>query len=547
MGQYDFYDREDRPWPNARLSQAAIVGHTTETTSRIWVRVKNEGTYWLAVTEQPIETPSATRVDQTHETGPRLRVNDTDIPARLDSRRFENATDRTALFDVQGLSPGTRYYYAVFVDALSEGKPSCVIGRDESHYFRTRDDSRDALSFGLFSCHMPYDKRNLVNMQMWETFHRVLAELDADFVIGGGDQIYADGNSKISIWQWLKKIKEKITDLPPEERREIMTSWYRDLYRGYWGPLDLRRVFRSYPTYMIWDDHEIMDGWGSYTKDELSNHLDSIWEWENQGENLALAEDMFVAAKRVYDEYQHCHNPATRKGQWDYAFEWGQAAFFVLDMRGHRNFERAENRILGEAQLARLLAWFDGPATRNARVLFIVSPVPVVHASEFIVNHMDLNAFGLADDLRDEWEHETNWEERDQILDKVFAVSKADGKRIVFLSGDVHIGAAFKLSRKGFGEAKVYQLTSSAITYYMSEFRRNVLELIVRKNGTLGAPRAVPKEERTTFSLLHILKQNNFGMIQVGRDDAGNTSINWDLYGNAVDEDQIVKLTRINL
>ena len=472
MGQYDFYDREDRPWPNARLSQAAIVGHTTETTSRIWVRVKNEGTYWLAVTEQPIETPSATRVDQTHETGPRLRVNDTDIPARLDSRRFENATDRTALFDVQGLSPGTRYYYAVFVDALSEGKPSCVIGRDESHYFRTRDDSRDALSFGLFSCHMPYDKRNLVNMQMWETFHRVLAELDADFVIGGGDQIYADGNSKISIWQWLKKIKEKITDLPPEERREIMTSWYRDLYRGYWGPLDLRRVFRSYPTYMIWDDHEIMDGWGSYTKDELSNHLDSIWEWENQGENLALAEDMFVAAKRVYDEYQHCHNPATRKGQWDYAFEWGQAAFFVLDMRGHRNFERAENRILGEAQLARLLAWFDGPATRNARVLFIVSPVPVVHASEFIVNHMDLNAFGLADDLRDEWEHETNWEERDQILDKVFAVSKADGKRIVFLSGDVHIGAAFKLSRKGFGEAKVYQLTSSAITYYMRAPRK---------------------------------------------------------------------------
>ena len=52
-------------------------------------------------------------------------------------------------------------------------------------------------------------------------------------------------------------------------------------------------------------------------------------------------------------------------------------------------------------------------------------------------------------------------------------------------------------------------MRASAITYYMSEFRRNVLELIIRKNGTLGAPRAVPKEERTTFSLLHILKQNN--------------------------------------
>ena len=51
-------------------------------------------------------------------------------------------------------------------------------------------------------------------------------------------------------------------DLLPDE--EEMLSWYRDIYRGYWGFESVQRVFESFPTYMIWDDHEIVNGWGSY-------------------------------------------------------------------------------------------------------------------------------------------------------------------------------------------------------------------------------------------------------------------------------------------
>ncbi len=30
--------KTDRPWPNARLKVAAIVGHTTQDSARLWVR-----------------------------------------------------------------------------------------------------------------------------------------------------------------------------------------------------------------------------------------------------------------------------------------------------------------------------------------------------------------------------------------------------------------------------------------------------------------------------------------------------------------------------
>ncbi len=249
---------------------------------------------------------------------------------------------------------------------------------------------------------------------------------------------------------------------------EHMLSWYRDIYRGYWGHLSVRRILHSFPNYMIWDDHEIMDGWGSYTDDELSNELDRWWGKDDKVQNLQLAHQMFEAAKAVYSEYQHGHNPATPAGQYDYAFEWGPAAFYVLDMRGHRDYNRkTDDRILGPDQMKRFKAWLDKEKDRDSGhgVLFVITPVPVVHASSFFVNKLDLALFGIHDDLRDEWEHESNWVERDVLLDAVFDASEKSGKKVFFLSGDVHLGASFQLSDLHHPGAKVHQLTSSGITY----------------------------------------------------------------------------------
>lgn len=546
----EFYDREDRPWPNNRLKSAAIIGHTTDHTARIWVRVRKCGSYMLVVSES--EIPSGRISDTTLPGDDQITLEIIDenaantVAGRFQKHSFTFDTDLTHVFDFSCLPSGTELFYAVIAEDPAIVEKQWQVGRDASHSFRTRDTASTDVTFGLFSCHMPYDGHNLVNMEMWDSFQEILEIAKADFVIGCGDQVYADGTSSINIWKWLRKVKD---DLPKnkKERIKIMKSWYRDIYRGYWGPLSLRKVFRRYPTYMVWDDHEIMDGWGSYTTDELSDRLDSLWEWENQKKNLGLAKDMFEAAKAVYGEYEHSHNPKTKPGQFDYSYEWGDCAFYVMDMRGHRDFTRAQNKILGKAQLERVLAWLASPKVQKAKAVFIVSPVPVVHVSEFIVNHLDINLIGAADDLRDEWEHESNWTERDKILDAVFDFSAKQKKTVVFLSGDVHIGAGFKLSRKSQPDARIYQLTSSAITYHLSHWKRSALELIVRNNGTLGAEKSVRENNPTTFRLFHTFKRNNFGIVRTTRGSGGALELSWELYGSTGEEDEIVKLKRIKL
>ena len=54
MSEYDFYDKPDRPWPNPRLTNAAIVGDTTTTSTKLWFRVYQEGTYCVVLSTQPI-------------------------------------------------------------------------------------------------------------------------------------------------------------------------------------------------------------------------------------------------------------------------------------------------------------------------------------------------------------------------------------------------------------------------------------------------------------------------------------------------------------
>ena len=42
-----FIFKTDRPWPNARLKVAALVGHTTSESVRLWVRTGRLGEFSL--------------------------------------------------------------------------------------------------------------------------------------------------------------------------------------------------------------------------------------------------------------------------------------------------------------------------------------------------------------------------------------------------------------------------------------------------------------------------------------------------------------------
>ncbi len=529
-----FYDAEDRPWPNPRLTSASILGHVSANSIRIWVRAREPGTYHLLVSSTPIDFPA----EGLYVDGGKLK-NAKDLTVAFAAHKLELTfdTDITGVADVKGLEPDTTYHYAL-INLGREGVKRWELGYEERLTFRTDPKKHDELAFGLISCHMPYRGLDLLNMDMFDSLRRELEDSRARMLLAAGDQVYVDGNPNVDIWSWLRKVKgDKPTD-------DDMISWYRDIYRGYWGMLPMRRVLRAFPTYMIWDDHEIMDGWGSYTKGELSNQLDTMWEWENKNKNIALAHRMFEAAKHVYAEYQHSHNPPTPEGQWDYAFDCKPAAsFYVLDMRGQRDYTKPDGeRILGPAQMKRVKSWLK---TAPGDVLFIVSPVPMVHASSFVVNHFDLSMLGIADDLRDEWEHESNWTERNELLRAVFERSSGkEGKRIVFLSGDVHIAGAFKLYHQKYPDARVHQLTSSGITYAaLSEMMRRGLRLTVSDYGALGDVKGTKDPNKFHFRTLHTYHRNHFAMIRV----TGERTVSFDVYGANEETGAVTKLRRIEL
>ena len=478
-----FVFKTDRPWPNPPLAIAAIVGHTTPTTARLWLRTGRTGDFSILLYPEAGVGDAAARRELRERLGQvPLSVEEAQALLPESWRRdfpIDNLdSDTTAVVDLAELRPDTRYGYVLHARDAAR----VLLGHNRSRGFRTPPsyEDRRPFQFALFSCHMPYQQSGLFrkrteahNLRMWDFLGASLRRHgdEIDLVIAGGDQCYTDGVPTLDIWRYLnRRMRKEDGRLLPDEAS--MLSWYRDIYCGYWGFPSVQEVFDSFPTYMIWDDHELGDGWGSYYEGEdgesgVVNRM--LPDFEEKGlthaEGRQLAERMFRAAKRAYLEYEHSHNPPTGEGVFDYSFRRGGCAYYVLDGRGQRDVNRESFRILGREQFDRFESWVRELDPEETAFLFVVSAVPVLHTRAGLVNADErwlIRNAGLDDDLRDSWEHDLHDEERGALLEVLFAAA-ARGIRVCVLSGDVHVSAVFSLEdAEG---RRIYQLTSSAITY----------------------------------------------------------------------------------
>lgn len=535
----------DRPWPNARMRVGAIVGHTTPQSVRMWFRTGSPGRFTLVLYD------CAAAMDS-KELRAELRTRLGTVPMSADDageavgalRRVaftieDYSSDTTHVVDLSELDPDTRYGYVLYSGG-DGGK--VILGHNRLRSFRTppAEDAMAGFQIALFSCHMPFRVSGLFRkrthtdqMDVWDFMDETLGRHrdSVDVVIAGGDQAYSDGVDTLNIWKLLNRAMRLEDDelLPAEDD---MVTWFRDIYRGYWGFDEVRKVFDSYPTYMIWDDHEIADGWGSHYLDDDGPH-DSLNEILPDLEAKQLTRDhgrrlvqrMFRAACRVYGEYQHGHNPPTDEGVWDYSFRRGGAAFYVLDGRGHRDIGRDTHRILGQEQFERFAAWADVLDPADTPFLFVVSAVPVIHAKAGLVD-ADLNALlrrkGLGDDLRDAWEHSLHDGERAALMDVLFRAS-GRGIRTCILSGDVHVSAAFSIDDEE--GHRVWQLTSSAVTQNVPPLLGWVL--------TKGAADEGTTEEGHRFRRLALYTGSSYALVELDPQTGGAW---FKLYGKQVIE-----------
>jgi alkaline phosphatase D len=371
------------------------------------------------------------------------------------------------------------------------------------------------------------------------------------FVIGGGDQMYSDGEGGPHIWNLLQKeMYKKGNKLYPN--LDEMKSWYRDNYRGYWGFDALQHIYSNYPNYMIWDDHELHDGWGSHDLDDDDVIRKQFLDFKKKGLTAKNARDliarMIEAGKFVYNEYQHAHNPdpvpkqnpdiPLKKKIWDYHFEAGPCAVYVMDGRGRRNMKN-KYKILGSKQMKRFKDWLNSDKVKQKEFVFVTSAVPVFHLAS-LMGTKKFKKFlkiarqdGLIDDLVDHWEDEEHKYERKELMEALFKAAN-DGRRICILSGDVHLAAAFKLSDDD-GNI-IYQLTSSAITWNLSRLKGIALKLGVPEKGESKVKEGNKVLFKYNFERLALYKQSNFAIVKT---DPESGQATFQLYGDPESRESI--------
>lgn len=305
-------------------------------------------------------------------------------------------------------------------------------------------------------------------------------------LVGMGDQVYADSIPAV------KELDEKASAergrlRHSANREDRAVRDYVELYERVWSYPAIRAMMSRIPAVHTWDDHDIMDGWGSHRDDVQKN---------------PAYLDLFTAARLVYavvqlggdDDGTSSSPPLVRRhGSGVGSDHFLQHISFreekrwldviLPDQRTHRTPEQ----VMSEAQwqtLGRMLdsyaAAVDAADTAApadspiARHVLVVSAIPLVYvrsqAAAWIFEHLVPGVQGQEDDLRDQWQHRAHLGERARLIHNLMELRRRTGAEVTVLSGDVHVASWGKITsrdprlvRQGEAEATVMQLISSAI------------------------------------------------------------------------------------
>jgi alkaline phosphatase D len=268
-----------------------MVGHTTPNDTRIWVKASEAAQLSILVGS------TADLSDARTVKGPALGPE----------------SDFGGHARVEGLKPGTRYYYSVLLDgapAMARPYPSFVTAPEAGSAGKTR--------IAFSSCVGRY---GYMTAAIWA---EMSARTQFDLLLMLGDNNYADSTA-------------------PEPQRRAYYDHRRAL--GY------AEITRRVPTYAIWDDHDYgpNDSDGSAVGKEIS--LQTFQQlWANPG-------------------YGQKDDPGVY-----YKFSRGDIDFFMLDNRYHRSPNRMVDDGTKTMLGAKQLAWFKREILASrAKVKFIAS------------------------------------------------------------------------------------------------------------------------------------------------------------------------------
>lgn len=331
-----------RPRRARRLRLGPVVGHTDDVSSRVWIQVVDDPRIYA------------------------LRVDGAGV-FPFQSTEGGVLEFRTGLAFATGLRSDWSYRYTV----LRAGRS--VPGASGSFRTMPGPSSMTNLTFCIISC------TSAEREGAWQAFADYVGRAKPHFVLMVGDQVYLDEDEP--------DIFANHFHSTAEIRRRAMAA----KYAPNWSRAPVRRILANAPIYMVWDDHDIRDGWGSGPGDSPTLAARYPRGREIHEQSVAFFED----ARDVYWHFQRVLAPLPGdipdagmdnyvggpplhgdRRAMPYVFRCGRLVVLMLDSRGDRDVFRADLPILGAEQwhfIDRIFA--NLPAEVEA--LAVVTPTPV--------------------------------------------------------------------------------------------------------------------------------------------------------------------------
>jgi hypothetical protein len=287
-----------------------------------------------------------------------------------------------ALVVVSGLVPDAANEYRVLLEdrqvwpADDSGHPPSVIRT------RAADDAGRPVSLIFGSCREATQQatgRRLPPDALDAYARRLMADpgdptLRADLLVLLGDQVYAD-NTSAKMRHFLKSRREQGQHGP--ETEVVTFDEYTKLYLESWRDPEVRWLFATVPSVMIFDDHEIIDDWNTsaswradmagepWWPERISSGLASYWVYQHLGnlspDELAAdtlfakvtaagdATDLLHKFGRSVDEPGDVENK-DRPYQWSFSLDIGRTRLVMLDNRCNRVLTPARREMLPAAE-----------------------------------------------------------------------------------------------------------------------------------------------------------------------------------------------------
>ena len=309
-----------------------------------------------------------------------------------------------AIVVVDGLLPDTANEYRVLLDDREVWPPADSPYPPSVIRTRAAEDAGQPVSFLFGSCReaTPHATGRRLPPDALDAYsRRLMADPDdpglrPDLIVLLGDQVYAD-NTSAKVRRFLKRRRAAGHHGPEDE--VVSFDEYTKLYLESWRDPEVRWLFATVPSVMIFDDHEIIDDWNTsaswrkemaaepWWHDRISSGLASYWVYQHLG-NLSPAElaadQLFAQVRAVDDATELLHEfglavdePASAENtdqpyQWSFALDVGRSRLVMLDNRCNRVLTPGRREMLpaGEWQ------WFVDTTNGDYDHLVVGSSLP---------------------------------------------------------------------------------------------------------------------------------------------------------------------------